>query len=137
MNCGGFQFCQRNKGKFGNFVKVWGKSGNLYIALCREHFSVGRTGSFLKICFDRQGECQGILPVFVVKVRKHERMLLAETTCHHDNSLHACPFHVVTDLTSFAAIISGETYEDVYAAVKKVIRQQSSPSVWIPTRDKL
>eukprot|EP00112_Aurelia_sp_Birch-Aquarium-sp1_P010944 Seg2313.2 transcript_id=Seg2313.2/GoldUCD/mRNA.D3Y31 product="Disks large 2" protein_id=Seg2313.2/GoldUCD/D3Y31 len=37
----------------------------------------------------------------------------------------------------FTAIISGETYEDVYAAGKKVIRQQSGPVVWIPTREKL
>eukprot|EP00795_Rhopilema_esculentum_P016848 gene16848-8322_t len=37
----------------------------------------------------------------------------------------------------FTAIISGETYEEVYSSVKKVIRQQSGPIVWIPTRDKL
>lgn len=37
----------------------------------------------------------------------------------------------------FTAIVSGEAYEDIYSAAKKVIRQQSGPIVWIPTREKL
>lgn len=37
----------------------------------------------------------------------------------------------------FTAIITGESYDEIYTRGKEVIRQQSSPIVWIPTKEKL
>lgn len=37
----------------------------------------------------------------------------------------------------YTGIISGDSYESVYFKVKELIKQQSSPVVWIPTKEKL
>lgn len=38
---------------------------------------------------------------------------------------------------SFTAIVQGDTPEEVYAKIKEVIREQSRPIVWVPSRDQL
>lgn len=35
------------------------------------------------------------------------------------------------------AVVQGDTPEDIYNAVKDVITQQSGPSIWVPTKEKL
>ena len=37
----------------------------------------------------------------------------------------------------FAAVVSGDTADEVYARVKEVIRDQSGPTIWVPSKDKL
>ncbi|XP_057301761.1 disks large homolog 2-like [Hydractinia symbiolongicarpus] len=37
----------------------------------------------------------------------------------------------------YTAIVTGESYDEIYQRSKDVIRQQSSPVVWIPTKEKL
>ncbi|XP_071050990.1 disks large 1 tumor suppressor protein isoform X4 [Onthophagus taurus] len=37
----------------------------------------------------------------------------------------------------FTAVVQGDTPEDIYAQVKDVIAQQSGPSIWVPTKEKL
>lgn len=37
----------------------------------------------------------------------------------------------------FTAVISGDTYEEIYSRAKQVIRDQEGPVVWIPARDKV
>jgi len=37
----------------------------------------------------------------------------------------------------FTAMITGESYDEVYAKSVEIIKQQSSPIVWIPTKEKL
>lgn len=35
------------------------------------------------------------------------------------------------------AIIQGDTPEEIYAKAKQVIREQSGPVVWVPSRERL
>lgn len=37
----------------------------------------------------------------------------------------------------FTAVVQGETYDEIYTKVKEVIRQQSGPVIWIPSKEKL
>ncbi|KAK9745494.1 Guanylate kinase [Popillia japonica] len=37
----------------------------------------------------------------------------------------------------FTAVVQGDTPEDIYSQVKDVIAQQSGPSIWVPTKEKL
>ncbi|XP_046853801.1 disks large homolog 1-like isoform X2 [Xenia sp. Carnegie-2017] len=37
----------------------------------------------------------------------------------------------------FTALVSGDTYNDIYSQVKEIIRQQSGPVIWIPSNEKL
>lgn len=37
----------------------------------------------------------------------------------------------------FLAIVQGDTPEDIYGKVKKVITDQSGPTIWVPTKDPL
>lgn len=45
---------------------------------------------------------------------------------------------IYTRLSSFlsAAIVQGDTPEEIYSAVKDVIKNQSGPTIWIPAKDK-
>lgn len=38
---------------------------------------------------------------------------------------------------SAAAVVEGESFEEVYHKVKTVIEEQSGPYIWIPTRERL
>uniref|UniRef100_H3CXF0 Discs large MAGUK scaffold protein 4 n=1 Tax=Tetraodon nigroviridis TaxID=99883 RepID=H3CXF0_TETNG len=40
-------------------------------------------------------------------------------------------------LECFSAVVEGESFEEVYHKVKKVIEEQSGPYIWIPTRERL
>ncbi len=42
-----------------------------------------------------------------------------------------------SDFWRVLAIVQGNTPEDVYAKAKNVIREQSGPSIWIPSRERL
>ena len=42
------------------------------------------------------------------------------------------PFHVC-----FAAQISGNTFEEIYAKTKEVIEEQSGSTIWVPAKDPL
>lgn len=35
------------------------------------------------------------------------------------------------------AVVEGDSFEEVYHKVKKVIEEQSGPYIWIPTRERL
>ena len=35
------------------------------------------------------------------------------------------------------ALVSGDTYSEIYSQVKEIIRQQSGPVIWIPSNEKL
>ena len=37
----------------------------------------------------------------------------------------------------FAAVVQGDTANEVYAKVKNVIRDQSGPTIWVPAKEKL
>ncbi|XP_013404157.1 disks large homolog 2 isoform X4 [Lingula anatina] len=37
----------------------------------------------------------------------------------------------------FTAVVSGDTPDDIYAKVKEVIRDQSGPMIWVPSKEKL
>ncbi|XP_028401415.1 disks large homolog 1-like [Dendronephthya gigantea] len=37
----------------------------------------------------------------------------------------------------FTALVSGDTYNEIYNQVKEIIRQQSGPVIWIPSNEKL
>ncbi|CAH1964361.1 unnamed protein product [Acanthoscelides obtectus] len=37
----------------------------------------------------------------------------------------------------FTAVIEGDTPEEIYNQVKEVIKEQSGPSIWVPTKEKL
>ncbi|XP_029185251.2 LOW QUALITY PROTEIN: disks large homolog 1-like [Acropora millepora] len=37
----------------------------------------------------------------------------------------------------FTAVVQGVTYDEIYTKVKEVIRQQSGPVIWIPSKEKL
>ncbi|KAJ7392665.1 Disks large 3 [Desmophyllum pertusum] len=37
----------------------------------------------------------------------------------------------------FTAIVQGDTYDEIYTKCKEVIRQQSGPVIWIPSKEKL
>ena len=36
-----------------------------------------------------------------------------------------------------AAVVEGDSFEEVYHKVKTVIEEQSGPYIWIPTRERL
>ena len=38
---------------------------------------------------------------------------------------------------SLTAVVMGESTDEVYAKVKEVIRDQSGPTIWVPSKDKL
>uniref|UniRef100_H2V1M6 Discs large MAGUK scaffold protein 4 n=1 Tax=Takifugu rubripes TaxID=31033 RepID=H2V1M6_TAKRU len=40
-------------------------------------------------------------------------------------------------LECFSAVVDGDSFEEVYHKVKKVIEEQSGPYIWIPTRERL
>lgn len=35
----------------------------------------------------------------------------------------------------FAAVVQGDTPEEIYIKVKEVISEQSGPNIWVPCRD--
>ncbi|KAK1131727.1 Disks large 1 [Melipona bicolor] len=35
----------------------------------------------------------------------------------------------------FAAVVQGDTPEEIYVKVKEVIAEQSGPNIWVPCRD--
>ena len=35
------------------------------------------------------------------------------------------------------AVVQGDTYDEIYTKAKDVIRQQSGPVIWIPSKEKL
>ena len=35
------------------------------------------------------------------------------------------------------AVVQGDTYDEIYTKSKDVIRQQSGPVIWIPSKEKL
>lgn len=37
----------------------------------------------------------------------------------------------------FTAVVQGDTYDEIYTRAKEVIRQQSGPVIWIPSKEKL
>ncbi|XP_065644773.1 disks large homolog 1 isoform X2 [Hydra vulgaris] len=37
----------------------------------------------------------------------------------------------------FTAIVTGDSYDEIYSKTKQIIKQQSAPIVWIPTKEKL
>lgn len=37
----------------------------------------------------------------------------------------------------FTAVVQGDTPEEIYNQVKEVINEQSGPSIWVPTKEKL
>lgn len=37
----------------------------------------------------------------------------------------------------FLAVVQGDTYDEIYTRSKEVIRQQSGPVIWIPSKEKL
>ncbi|XP_068910812.1 disks large 1 tumor suppressor protein isoform X7 [Tenebrio molitor] len=37
----------------------------------------------------------------------------------------------------FTAVVQGDTPEDIYEQVKEVIKEQSGPTIWVPTKEKL
>ena len=37
----------------------------------------------------------------------------------------------------FAAVVTGDTPDDIYAKTKEVIRDQSGPTIWVPAKEKL
>lgn len=45
-----------------------------------------------------------------------------------------CPAHF---LCPAAAVVEGDSFEEVYHKVKTVIEEQSGPYIWIPTRERL
>ena len=47
------------------------------------------------------------------------------------------PFDELTFRPLPAAIVSGDTPEDVYERVKDVIREQGTNRIWIPSKEKL
>lgn len=38
---------------------------------------------------------------------------------------------------SLSAIVQGETPEEIYEKVKKVIAEQAGPSIWVPSKEKI
>lgn len=38
-------------------------------------------------------------------------------------------------LSSVAAVVQGDTPEEIYVKVKEVIAEQSGPNIWVPCRD--
>lgn len=36
-----------------------------------------------------------------------------------------------------SAVVQGDTYDEIYTKSKEVIRQQSGPVIWIPSKEKL
>lgn len=37
----------------------------------------------------------------------------------------------------FAAIVQGDTLEEIYNQVKQIIEEQSGPYIWVPAKEKL
>jgi hypothetical protein len=48
-----------------------------------------------------------------------------------------CMFQFVSVDVSFVAVVTGDTSDEVYAAMKDVIFEQAGPVVWIPSSDLL
>lgn len=40
-------------------------------------------------------------------------------------------------LLNFSAVVQGDTPEEVYEEVKKVIKEQSGPTIWVPAKEQL
>jgi disks large protein 1 len=40
-------------------------------------------------------------------------------------------------LSIIAAIVQGDTLEDIYNQVKQIIEEQSGPYIWVPAKEKL
>ncbi|KAG8237057.1 hypothetical protein J437_LFUL016983, partial [Ladona fulva] len=36
-----------------------------------------------------------------------------------------------------SAVVQGDTPEEIYAKVKEVIHEQSGPTIWVPSKDRL
>lgn len=44
--------------------------------------------------------------------------------------------HVLIFIIS-AAIVTGETPEEIYEKVKRVIAEQAGPNIWVPSKEKI
>lgn len=51
--------------------------------------------------------------------------------------LHPSLFFLSHILCPAAAVVEGDSFEEVYHKVKTVIEEQSGPYIWIPTRERL
>lgn len=51
-------------------------------------------------------------------------------TCLWDLGLTRCP-------TRLAAIVEGDSFEEIYHKVKRVIEDLSGPYIWVPARERL
>lgn len=51
--------------------------------------------------------------------------------------LHPTLFFLSHILCPAAAVVEGDSFEEVYHKVKTVIEEQSGPYIWIPTRERL
>ena len=40
-------------------------------------------------------------------------------------------------IVNVAAVVTGDTPDEIYAKVKEVIRDQSGPTIWVPAKEKL
>lgn len=55
---------------------------------------------------------------------------------------HNCMFSLLTllphcDHLWFAAIVQGDTLEEIYDQVKQIIEEQSGPFIWVQSKEKL
>lgn len=48
-----------------------------------------------------------------------------------------CAYSYNTYFSLIAAVVQGDTPDDIYKVVKDVISQQSGPNIWVPTKEKL
>lgn len=51
-------------------------------------------------------------------------------TCPCDLDLTPCP-------SQLAAIVEGDSFEEIYHKVKRVIEDLSGPYIWVPARERL
>lgn len=45
--------------------------------------------------------------------------------------------HLGSSAFPFAAIVQGDTLEEIYTQVKQAIEEHSGPCIWIPAKEKL
>jgi len=48
-----------------------------------------------------------------------------------------CIILIDVDLIFLAAIVQGDTLEEIYNQVKQIIEEQSGPVIWVPVKEKL
>lgn len=55
--------------------------------------------------------------------------------------MYSCGWSTLPVLTGtscyLSAVVQGDTYDEIYTRSKEVIRQQSGPVIWIPSKEKL